>query len=273
MHCCWYSQSDCIRLFGKWKEWLYLRLRRNFNLDINKTQFPDGIHYVSAWVDFNCRQGEKNCRKKNGGLILWWEAIKRKRDRWISNLLMAEYGGIWLKIHRLWPCHSSQHPAYKPQGYDLSPWWLILLTIQSLNGYRQSPQEVPGRRVGGIFRELDTKKNIKKNKSCHGYRRLILLMWELGGCQKTENSFVYKSDTYILNAVVNACKICFIKSVTGFDIIDVFFFIVLDMLLCCFISVFVINIVGSECEHVFAMLHWTAGRHPIAYIFLFFLIG
>lgn len=154
---------------------------------------------------------------------MWWEAIKRKRDRWISNLLMAEYGGIWLKIHRLWPCHSSQHPAYKPQGYDLSPWWLILLTIQSLNGYRQSPQEVPGRRVGGIFRELDTKKNIKKNKSCHGYRRLILLMWELGGCQKTENSFVFKSDTYILNAVVNACKICFIKRVTGFDIIDVFF--------------------------------------------------
>lgn len=182
-------------------------------------------------VSITCRRewilivdrGEKNCRKKNGGLILWWEAIKRKRDRWISNLLMAEYGGIWLKIHRLWPCHCSQHPAYKPQGYDLSPWWLILLTIQSLNGYRQSPQEVPGRRVGGIFRELDTKKNIKKNKSCHGYRGLILLMWELRGCQKTENSFVFKSDTYILNAVVNACKICFIKRVTGFDIIDVFF--------------------------------------------------
>ncbi len=78
---------------------------------------------------------------------------------------MAEYGGVRLRSR---PCHSSQShipdPAYKPLGYDLSPWRLVPMTIQSLDSYRQSPQELSGGRVGGIFREIDTQETSRKQK-------------------------------------------------------------------------------------------------------------
>lgn len=76
---------------------------------------------------------------QNGGVI-HWERRRRKRDRWISNLLMAMSCGD----DRPWPSHSSQsqmsalHPTYKPLGNGLSRGWVDPVTIQSENNPRTS---------------------------------------------------------------------------------------------------------------------------------------
>lgn len=91
----------------------------------------------------------------------WWETIKR--EKWISNLLMAELGRMWLKPHRSWPCHTGQSQtadlAYKPLGYALS-----LNTIQSLNS-KETSGSVWGGKLLGYPRKLTHRKQENQEKT------------------------------------------------------------------------------------------------------------